>query len=55
MYLLGFEMECQNYTDNSQKLKHIIEEQIDFYIYNLCECDSLKNKLRQTNSFGLIN
>ena len=55
MYLLGFEMECQNYTDNIQKLKHIIEEQIDFYIYNLCECDSLKNKLRQTNSFGLIN
>ena len=55
MYLLGFEMECQNYTHNIQKLEHIIEKQIDSYVYNPCECDRLKNKLRKTNRFGLIN
>lgn len=55
MYLLGFEMECQNYTYNIQKLEHIIEKQIDSYVYNPCECDRLKNKLRKTNRFGLIN
>lgn len=55
MYLLGFEMECQDYTDNIKKLEYIIEEQIDSYIYNPCERDRLKDKQRKTNSFGLIN
>lgn len=55
MYLFGLEIECQNYTDNIQKLEHIIEEQIDTYVYNPCECDRLKNELRKTDSFGLIN
>lgn len=55
IYLFGFEIECQNYTDNIQKLGHIIEEQIDTYIYNPCDCDILRNKLKKTNSFGLIS
>lgn len=47
IYLLGFEIECQNYTDNIQKLEHIIEEQIDTYVYNPCDCDRLKKKLKK--------
>lgn len=55
IYLLKFEIECQNFTDDIQKLEHIIEKQIDSYVYNPYECDILKNKLRKANNFGMIN
>lgn len=55
IYLLKFEIECQYFTDDIQKLEHIIEKQIDSYVYNPYECDRLKNKLRKANNFGMIN